>query len=315
MTPWLSVVCPVHGGETYLGATLASAAAEPCAGIEFRLYDSGADGGAARAVAERFADRLDIVWTDRPDLKPWTAKTNLGVTEARAAHVVMLHQDDLWLPGHVAALRGAIERMGAGGAALSIAPSRFVSAEGRLLSAWGLPWKAGRHAGRELARTLLAQNSVAIPSPVIQREAWLAVGGLDDELWYTADWDLYLKLAQIGDVDVRASATTAFRIHGGSLTMSGRTDPSAFRRQLEIVLERHMPGLGPLPAGLEKRALASVAVNCALADASAGRLAGLPAAALAVAGLGPLAWGRFLAESRIVDRLWPRLRLFLAGGL
>jgi hypothetical protein len=33
---------------------------------------------------------------------------------------------------------------------------------------------------------------------------------MDDALWYTADWDLYLKLALAGDVLVRAGRPRAF---------------------------------------------------------------------------------------------------------
>ena len=35
----------------------------------------------------------------------------------------------------------------------------------------------------------------------------------------------------------------------------------------------------------------------------------------AVLALGPLGWGKFLAQTRLVDRVRPRLRLALAGAL
>ena len=314
MPPWLTVVMPVHMGAAHLPATLASVAAEHPAGVEFRLYNSGADDGAARRVAEAFGDRLDIVWTEAPELKPWTAKTNRGVEEARAPFATMLHQDDLWLPGHFAALKAAVAAMADPAVAMSIGPARFAGPAGEDLGPWHLPFAPGRHAGADVARTLLVQNSMAILAPVFRADAYRAAGGLDD-LWYTADWDVWLKLAQAGAVDVRAGATVAFRVHGGSLTMTGSRDSAAFRAQHDAVLARHMPALAPLPRGLAARARAGVEVNCALAEAANGAPAKLLSAAAALARLGP--WGavRFLRESRLIDRLRPRLRLKAKGAL
>ena len=310
MTCWLSVIMPVHGGAALLGATLASAANEHPDGVEFRLYNSHDDGGAARQVALRFADRLDIVWQDTPALKPWTAKTNLGVTEARAPHIAMLHQDDLWLPGHLTAVRAGIAHHA--DAAMTVASSRFVGPAGQDLGRWRMPFVAGRHAGLDFARTLIVQNTIAIPSPVISREAWLASGGLDDDLWFSADWDLYLKLAKHGDVFVRPQATTAFRIHAGSLTMTGSRDLADYRRQHDIVLARY----GVIAAnGTLRRARASVAVNCALAGAARGQKGALPGALLRLAALGPLGLWRCLSETALIDRVRPRLALARAGSL
>jgi len=310
MTPWLSVIIPVHMGERFLPATLASAAAEDPLGVEFRIYNSGEDEGAARRVAGPYFDRMDIVWEDVPYLESWTAKTNKGVGDARASHVIMLHQDDLWLPGHLTAVRKALATWPE--ATMSIASSRFVAADGRLLRAWRLPFAPGLHDGRALWDTLLVQNSIAIPSPVIRRDAWLACGGMNDALWYTADWDLYLKLMKSGQIAVRESATTGFRVHGGSLTMKGRRDPTAFRDQFELVLRNHTEMIERLSCVAKRKVRASIAVNCALASASAGNFYDLIGALSTVIRLGPRNAVSYIKKSRIIDRLAPRIELFFS---
>lgn len=313
MTVWLSVVMPVHGGANMLGMTLASVVAEHPHGVELRLYNSADDGGAAQAVAQTFAHQLDIVWQEKPDLKPWTAKTNLGVIEARAPHVVMLHQDDLWLPGHLDSVRKSIAT--AGDTVMSVATSRYIGPVGQDLGPWRLPFAPGRYGGREFAETLIVQNSIAIPSPVIARDAWLKSGGLDDALWFSADWDLYLKLAELGDVVVRSDPTTGFRLHGGSLTMTGSRDLRDYRQQLEIVLARHNAALAPLDRAIVRRAKVAIAANHALAAVWHGQVWALPGALLQVAGLGPRGMRRWLAETGLIDRVRTRLRLALAGAL
>jgi hypothetical protein len=306
VTPWLSVIVPVHEGRDYLPATLASAADELPDGVEFLVYDSGHDGGACQRIVADYAGRLDIRWRATPDIKPWTAKTNLGVREARAPHVCMLHQDDLWLPGHLTAVMAAIARHPA---SLSIAASQFASATGELVGKWDLPFRPGAVSQADFLATLLVQNSIAVPSPVIPRAAWLACGGMDEALWYTADWDLYLRLAAECPIHVRPEKTTAFRLHGSSLTMTGSRKAAEFREQLEIVLRRH---LDAVPASLRRRAgrlaRASVDINCSLAAASAF------GAATALLRLGPSV-PAYLRQSRIVDRLMPRVRLSLSGAM
>jgi hypothetical protein len=225
----------------------------------------------------------------------------------------MLHQDDLWLPGHLAACHAAMRDYP--GVAFSVAPSRFADGAGRMVGNWRLPFSAGRVAAREAALTLLVQNSIAIPSPLIRRSAWMAAGGMDEALWYTADWDLYLKLLAHGDMAVRPAATTAFRLHGGSLTMQGRHQAGAMEQQHAAVLDRHLALLAPVPPAVARRAQVSAAVNCALAGASAGRPGALTGALLRLAALGPFGMARYMRESRIAERVWPRARLALAGGM
>jgi glycosyltransferase involved in cell wall biosynthesis len=174
MSPWLSVILPIHKGAAFLEATLAGAAAGDCSGIEFLFFDSGQDDGASRAIAMIYADRLDIIWTDAPETGPWTAKINRGVGAARASHIAMLHQDDLWLTGHHRALADTVEQMG--DAALSIGPSRLVGSRGQDVGPWRMPFTPGRHRGRDVAATLIVQNTIAVPAPVFRRDTFLAVG-------------------------------------------------------------------------------------------------------------------------------------------
>jgi hypothetical protein len=307
--PWLTVALPVHNGEATLAATLDSAAAEQPDGVEFILLDSSAGDG-CRQIAASFSDRLNIVYRYVPEMLPWTAKTNEAVRMARSDHVAMLHQDDLWIKGHLRSVSAAIAAFP--DAVMQVGSSRLIDLAGRTVGDWHCGLADGRIDGSTAAKHLIVQNGVAIPSPVIRRDAWNKVGGLDPALWYTADWDLYLKLALLGDIAVRPEKTTAFRIHGGSLTMTGRMEKGAFKQQLDTVLSRYSHAVG---AGELARAHASIAVNVSLAEASTGKISALSGAVIALAKLGPIQAFRYAREARIVERIWPRLRLKLARGL
>ena len=311
--PFLTVIVPVHCGEQWLDETLQSLAAEVRDGVEVLVIDSSPDEGTA-AVVRRFADRIPLELMRRPDLANWRTKTNFGVGRARAAHVCTLHQDDLWLPGRLDAVRAWIES--APQAALHLAPTAIIDRDGRTLGTWRCPLPADAPAPASLVlERLLVQNFVAIPSPVWRRDAWLACGGLDFDLWYTADWDVWLKLASAGPVHYHDTVTAAFRIHDSSLTVTGSRDPKDFEAQMRTVLDRHIGRLPPSrSAPVGRAARASIRINIALAAASAGGFGALVGAAGQLLALGPLGMVRYLRDSRLAERIAPRLRAKLSGA-
>src|SRR5262249_34449297 len=146
--------------------------------------------------------------------------------------------------------------------------------------------------------------------------AFLSVGGMDQSLWYTADWDIYLKLAAAGPVTYDDSVLACFRVHGLSQTITGSRSEADFRAQHMRVLDRHIANLPPARrASVRRAALASVAVNTALAGANNGYPTGLLVAARALIGLGPIGLWRYFRDSRLVERVLPRLKARIAGRL
>jgi glycosyltransferase involved in cell wall biosynthesis len=314
MKPFLTVVMPVHCGEQWIVPTLDSLAAEAADDVEVVVIDGSPDRGTADIVL-RYASRLNIRLLPRQDLDNWRTKTNFAVGEAGADHVCMLHQDDLWLPGRLAETRRWIAA--APDAVLHLAPTLIIDRAGRPLGTWRCPLPAETALAPQLVlERLLVQNFIAAPTPVFRRDAWLACGGLDLDLWYTADWDIWLKLTTCGPVRYHDRPTAAFRIHGNSLTMTGSREPADFEAQMRTVLDRHMPRLvAERSAPVARAARASIKINVALAAASAGGLGALARAAGHLLSLGPAGLRRYLRDSRIVDRVLPRLRAHLSGAL
>jgi|HubBroStandDraft_1064217.scaffolds.fasta_scaffold00334_15 glycosyltransferase involved in cell wall biosynthesis len=304
---------PSYRGEQWIDASLSSLVREATEGVEVLVIDGGPT-SAARDIAQSYSDRLRIRVFERCDLRSWQTKTNFGVEMAESSHICWLGVDDLWLPGRAAAVRAWIEA--APDAPLHLAPSAFVDESGRKVGVWQCPLPPNVELRPSLVtERLLVQNFVAAPAPVFRRDAWRSCGGLDENLWYTADWDMWLKLAACGPVYYHNCVTIGFRIHGGSLTVTGSRDAVDFTRQMQIVLDRHITKIGGRSKAIERAARASIAVNIALSSASAGNLNNLLRAALEVMRLGPVGIGRYLRDSRIVERVAPRVRAKLTGAL
>jgi glycosyltransferase involved in cell wall biosynthesis len=311
--PFLSVVMPVHQGAEWIGATLESLVAERCDDLEIIVIDSSESDDTADLV-NAYLNRLPLTLLRRPDLKPWQVKTNFGVAIAAADHVCILHQDDLWLLGRLSAVRRWVQQFP--DAALHLAPTRIIDRKGRGVGLWTCPLPAEQRLQRGLVlERLIVQNFSSVPAPVFLKSAWLSCGGMDPSLWYTADWDIWLKLAASGDAVYHQDVTTAFRVHGGSLTVTGSRDLAEFRSQMETVLDRHLTRLsGGQRRQVEQAAHASIGVNVSLAAVAGGRLGALRQAFRALLSLSPATARRYLRDSRLWERVLCRVRAKAVGA-
>ena len=313
MKPTLSIIMPVHEGAEWIGATLDSLCNETADDLEVIVLDSSPTPATA-AIVSRYTDRLPIRMMREPDIVAWQTKTNLGVETAAAEYACMLHQDDLWLPGRMDAVRRWIGRDPQ--ADLHLAPTAIIDRKARRLGTWNCPLPSETALKPEfLLERLVVQNFISVPAPVFRRSAWLATKGMDAALWYTADWDLWFKLASIGRTIYHRDVTTAFRVHGSSLTVTGSRDALDFRSQMELVLSRYVDRLpAAIRSQAEPAAKASISVNVSLASASNGNLSQLSSAVGQVLGLGPSGIRRYLRDSRLGERVGSRLRAKLAGA-
>jgi glycosyltransferase involved in cell wall biosynthesis len=293
MPTLLSVVMPTYNGEAWLAPALESLLPQLDGETELVVVDDGSSDGTV-ALVERLTRGTPTRLLRPGRLGNWVAATNAGLREARGEWACFLHQDDLWSRGRMARLRE--ELPGARGNLL-VHDTDFIGPAGEPLGRWTCPFLARDVAPSAFIERLLVQNWVSINAGTFRRAAALAGGGLDERLWFSADWDLWLRMAAGGPVRVLRESLGAYRIHPESQTSARKIVAGEWEDQLGTVLERHLaswPVGGARRRAVERTARASIAVNAALAVAGRG---------------GGLRWGRFLRDSRIVQRLLPRLRL------
>ena len=256
--PWLSVIVPTYNGAAYLPAALESVVSQNDLDIEVIAIDDGSTDGTL-AILDSFAGRLRITVIQRR-VGNWVANSNLGVERARGEWVCFLHQDDLWRPGRLAAIRRAfgidrpspsasedsspgypaqLGRLGLGPTILLTAAD-FITSAGRPVGVWRCPLSSF-NSPMHVAERLLVQNFVPLPAAVFRRVDARQVGGMDPDLWYTADWDFWLKLSARGPTRYLPLPLAAFRLHPESQTVKRSGGMAEFRRQQEIVFERHWP--------------------------------------------------------------------------
>lgn len=316
--PWLSVVMPTYNGVRHLDAALNSILAQKIDDLELIAVDDGSTDGTLDLLRQ-YETRLRLRLFPRARTGNWVANTNFGVARAHGRYLSFLHQDDIWLPDRLTTLQPLTKRHPEVG--LFLHASWFIDDHGRRVGRWSCPLpQHGRPIGPDvLLPRLMVQNFIAIPAPLIKRETAIAAGPLREELWFTADWDYWSRLAQVAPVFHLPRILAAFRIHPGSQTVLGAAAPDDLRRQIEAVVESIHARLDKTDVGTHRAKRAadfSTAVTVALAaTAHRRRHAALGPLLRQGLTLGPAGWGRFLRDSRIAERVGARLRAGMLGHL
>lgn len=303
--PWLSVIVPWWPRLAHARETLESVARQTERDFECIIVDQGHDPSLREAAG--YADRFALRVVHAPEHADWPSKTNVGFREARGRYVCMLHTDDVWRPDRVARLRQAHERHPQ--AALLFHAVRFIDPGSRQLGLWRAPLAPDRLLeGAEVLEHLIIQNFISCPAPVLRRD--VVGAGVDPTLWYTGDWDLYLRATLAGSALYIDEPLADFRLHRTSLTMQRSRSARDFRRQLDCILERYEPAL---PAArrdeLLRVARFSNAVNVALAQGFHGNWGPLVRLIPEARRLRLRDWRRYLEDSRIVERASARIKL------
>lgn len=313
--PWLSVVMPTYNGAAYLRTALASVVAQRDRDIEVIAVDDGSADDTV-GLLRSFADRVPLSVTRRPHSGNWVASTNHGLSLARGDWVCFLHQDDYWLPDRLSVLKGLLAR--APDVAMLLHPTWYVDSRSRRLGLWRcpLPTTGRPQSPAALVERLLIQNFIAIPAPLFRREAATRLGGLDARWWYAADWDFWLGLAASGAALYTPRPLAAFRIHPLSQTMSRTVEVGEVRGQLHAVLDKHLAAWGQAAPGrtsVRRAARFSAELNASLAGCAHGQVTPWPRLVRSFLSLGPEGWGRYLQNSRVVERVGARIADGLHG--
>jgi glycosyltransferase involved in cell wall biosynthesis len=299
---------PVYNGEAYLEQALDSVLAQHEEGIEIVAVDDGSTDRTLE-ILERFSSRMPLRVLSDGRTGNWVASTNRGMRDARGAFVCILHQDDMWLQGRMAALKHELRSDPT--PALVLHASWYVDASGRRIGRWRCPLPAGFDLSSDyVIERLLVQNFVAAPATLFPRRLALDSGGMAEDLWYTADWDLWLRLAEEGRVRYISRPLSAFRVHDHAQTVTRSVDSGDFLRQHTVVLDRHLGSLNGNHdrSAVEHAARFSIQVNLALAALAHRQRPQLVSLGSLALRLGPAGWRRYFRDSRILERAGARVR-------
>lgn len=225
----ISVVTPSLNSGAFIADTLQSVNMQRADG-GFELEHIVVDGGSTDntvAILEQCRPSLARLVVE-PDGGPATA-INKGMRLATGDILAWLNADDLYQPGALARVAQAFRRWPS--RALCFGRCRVIDEQGREIRRGITRFKEAcfPFSCLPLIQTL---NYVSQPALFFTRRAWLAAGGLREDLRAAFDYELLLRLWRHGGaMRLRGAPLADFRWHPGSI--SGQTFEWQFREEWE----------------------------------------------------------------------------------
>ena len=211
--PAVSIVLPTFDRLPLLREAVASVLAQSRGDWELIIVDDGSRDGTAGYVDSLHDSRIHLVSVAH-DGNPARLR-NLGIARARAPWVAFLDSDDLWSPEKLASQLGAVgERPECGWTYTAYA---LIDDEGRELPPEQYPPFQAR-SGNIVCELLTHDARVACPTALVRRSVLTSVGGFDESLAFSEDFDLWLRLAAVSPALALAQRLSSVRLHAGNNT-------------------------------------------------------------------------------------------------
>ena len=225
--PTIAVVMPAFNASAYLPAALDSLWTQSFSDFEVIAVDDGSTDGTAeqlRSIAAR-EPRLRVVCGSHGGV---TAALNRGLAEARSPFIARMDADDVCHPRRFEMQLAFLEanpEVVAVGAACTL-----IDEAGDRLTEHPYPLTHEEI----LDRLLAGRSGLSHPAALIRRGALERVGGYDPAFAVAQDFDLWLRLSEIGQLANLEESLLRYRLHPASVGGQQRDRQlSAVKRALE----------------------------------------------------------------------------------
>ena len=246
-----SVVLPAYNAQHCVGQALESIRKQGVAVDEVIVIDDGSR-DETRQIAADWSATLPVRVVCNPRNRGLCYSLRRGVEEASGDLLLRLDADDRWLPTHV----GTVLRLATKypQAVLFSTPALFVSENGVQLHR-----SSGSNDKKARAR-LMWDNFLVHSASAFRRSAYDAVGGYREHVLFE-DYDLWIRLLEVGELGYANEATVEYLVTQGSLSRMPRSRAIrgrwvCQREAIAAFWPRHpLAALGCLVAGATRTAV------------------------------------------------------------
>jgi glycosyltransferase involved in cell wall biosynthesis len=205
----VTIVIAVYNRCRFLDQAIRSALGQSYENVQVIVVDDGSEVDLGPVVS-KYDGRVDFI--RKPNGGVASAR-NVGITRARGSYVIFLDDDDYLEPAAVETLLAALH--GQPGTAWVAGGCAYVDELGRTLDGKkGLTYESGDRYERMIYDCLMSCPS----SVLVQTDVVRAVGGFDEDVCPSEDYDLWLSLARDYPLRVTTAIVTNYRSHAQQIS-------------------------------------------------------------------------------------------------
>jgi len=209
-SPLVSIVLPVYNAAAYLRESVDSVLRQDYRNFELLIINDGSS-DESRAIIEEYAKRDSRIIAYHQENIGLVKTLNRGIELSNGSYVARIDGDDPWLDKklsrqmHVLVSNPDTILIGGG--------FEIIDEDGYYLETISVPTTH-----EDILRTLSLRNAFGHAGVVFKRDAALKAGGYRDNFGPTEDYDLWIRLSQMGTVANLARPVYRYRVNRGGIS-------------------------------------------------------------------------------------------------
>jgi glycosyltransferase involved in cell wall biosynthesis len=216
----VSVIIPAYNRSAYLGEAIQSVLDQTFQDFELIVIDDGSTDNTKEIVKGFLDTRVRYLYQENSGV---SSARNMGIKAANGEYIAFLDSDDIWLPENLELKVNLLDSRPDVGLVCSDAYVVDNSTKATFGRFWGKnrfkysgnPRKVTRHPLKDL----LYRNCFIMPqATMIRSQVFTAVGGFDESLPTSEDWDLFVRIVQRFPIEVIDTPLLKIRRHSTSLS-------------------------------------------------------------------------------------------------
>lgn len=235
----VDVGVPTYGEPRFLGEAIQSVLDQTLTSWRATVSENGARSDYVAGMVEPFLSDSRVQYV--------TTGTNIGgagnstrlIRSGRAPYVALLHDDDLWQPGFLERRVAFLEEHPSCG--LIFSACDVIDQTGKVLYHFDVDLPEGIQDRKKFLRLSYRTNVIIMPTVLVRRSAYEAVGAVFNESLLFYDFEMWLRIASKFDVAFLPGGDASYRVHPSQTTQSVRGSVGQHRLQAFEALDSVLP--------------------------------------------------------------------------
>lgn len=221
--PLVSIITPSYNQGEFIEETIKSILIQDYPNTEYIVTDGGSTDNTVQ-ILKKYSDK--IKWVSEKDNGQADA-VNKGIQMANGEIIYWLNSDDVLLPGVITKIVELFEKNPS--AQLIYGNSYFIDDQGNIIG--------NVHVEPFDYKTFAVIDYIPQPSTFFKKDVYLAVGGIDRNMHYAMDYDLWLKIANDVNVIYYQEYLSYYRLHDNSKTVDKKQTFDFSKETLDTVIK------------------------------------------------------------------------------